>query len=180
VTSAGVALDAAGNLYGTVDAGVSHFPRNGVVYKLDTADRLTILYKFPGPSRGDEIPSKANPGVVLDAAGNLYGATPWGGRGGMVYKVDTAGQETTLYGFPGAPGGTTPFGGVIRDSAGNLYGTTTGGGSAGWGVLYKVDAVGGYTVLYNFTDGADGGAERRRGPRLHGEPLRDYFPRRRS
>jgi uncharacterized repeat protein (TIGR03803 family) len=94
--------------------------------------------------------------VVLDAAGNLYGATLYGGLAGMVYKVNTAGQETGLYSFPAAPGGTIPFAGVTRNSAGDLYGVTQQGGAANAGAVYKVDAAGRETALYSFSGGADG------------------------
>jgi uncharacterized repeat protein (TIGR03803 family) len=47
--------------------------------------------------------------------------------------------------------------GVIGDGAGNLYGTTSAGGTLGAGVVYKLDAAGHETVLYSFTNGADGG-----------------------
>ncbi len=45
---------------------------------------------------------------------------------------------------------------MIRDAAGNLYGTATLGGTANAGVIYKMDATGHETVLYNFIGGADG------------------------
>jgi uncharacterized repeat protein (TIGR03803 family) len=74
----------------------------------------------------------------------------------MIYKIDPARHETTLYNFQGAPGGTRPDAGVRRDSAGNLYGATQTGGAADWGVVYKVDPSGHETALYTFTGGADG------------------------
>jgi len=52
--------------------------------------------------------------------------------------------------------------GLVGDAAGNLYGTTTLGGKVnndcpgGCGVVFKLDASGGETVLYNFTGGTDG------------------------
>jgi uncharacterized repeat protein (TIGR03803 family) len=46
---------------------------------------------------------------------------------------------------------------LIRDSAGNFYGTTYAGGTAAAGTVYKLDTAGNFTVLYNFTGGADGG-----------------------
>ena len=47
--------------------------------------------------------------------------------------------------------------GVIRDTAGNLYGTIYLGAAAGYGAVYELNAAGNFTVLYNFTGGADGG-----------------------
>jgi uncharacterized repeat protein (TIGR03803 family) len=149
---AGVIRDSAGNLYGTTYEGGTGGA--GLVYKLDTAGHQTVLYSFTGRTDG------ANPsaGVIRDSAGNLYGTTQYGGasRSGVVYKLDTARQETVLYSFTGGTDGSVPESGVIRDSAGNLYGTTSYGGTGGAGVVYKVDPSGHETVLYNFTGGADG------------------------
>ena len=153
---AGVISDSAGNLYGTANSGGA--ANAGVVYKVDTAGRQTVLYSFTGGADG------GNPygGVVRDAAGNLYGTTVYGGAAssGVVFKVDSSGHETVLYTFSGGDDGGYPYAGVIRDSAGNLYGTTYAGGSAGYGgygVVFKLDAAGQFTVLHSFTGGADGG-----------------------
>jgi len=148
--------DSAGNLYGTTPFGGA--ANAGIVYKISPAGQETILYNFTGGADG------ANPfaGVVMDAAGNLYGTTNNGGAAGagVVFKLDTKGHETVLHAFSclGCPAhdGMSPNGGVIRDSAGNLYGTTSKGGSAGFGTVYKLDPTGRETVLYNFTNGADG------------------------
>ncbi len=43
------------------------------------------------------------------------------------------------------------------DKSGNLYGTTVGGGKAGFGTVFEVNNNGQETVLYNFTEGTDGG-----------------------
>jgi uncharacterized repeat protein (TIGR03803 family) len=97
--------------------------------------------------------------VTRDSAGNLYGTTYYGGglpNMGVVFKLDTAGQETVLYSFTGGADGSRPSSGVIRDAAGNFYGTTSAGDSANQGVVYKVNAAGHETVLYSFTGGADG------------------------
>ncbi len=59
-----------------------------------------------------------------------YRLRPSGG-GGVVYKLNPAGNYTVLYGFAAGAGGSTPFSGVIRDSAGNLYGTTSVGCTTG-------------------------------------------------
>jgi uncharacterized repeat protein (TIGR03803 family) len=153
--SAGVVRDAAGNLYGTSDpappacTGGGGPPSNGVVYKVDTSGQMTVLYRFPGASRPEpDLSSGPNAGVVLDSAGSLYGATLYGGLAGMVYKVDTAGQETGLYSFPAAPGGTQPAAALFRSAAGSLYGTTHGGGAANEGAVYMLDTADKETALY--------------------------------
>jgi uncharacterized repeat protein (TIGR03803 family) len=95
--------------------------------------------------------------VIGDSAGNLYGTTYFGGaaNAGVVYQLDTSGQETVLYSFTGGADGAHPRAGVIRDCAGNLYGTAVEGGAAG--AVYRVDPAGQETVLYSFTNGATGG-----------------------
>ena len=69
----------------------------------------TVLFDFANySSKG------ANPGagVVRDSAGNLYGTTVSGGSGpggaGVVFKVDTSGQEKVLYTFTGGADGGNP------------------------------------------------------------------------
>ena len=150
----GVIRDSAGNLYGTTYAGGA--ANAGVVYRVNTAGRQTVLYSFTGGADGGQPQT----GVIRDSAGNLYGTTYVGGASGygVVYKVDAAGQETVLYSFTGGADGGWPYAGVIRDSAGNLYGTTSAGGTARAGVVFKLDTAGNETVLYNFTGGTDGGA----------------------
>jgi uncharacterized repeat protein (TIGR03803 family) len=154
---AGVIRDSAGNLYGTTPNGGTY--NEGVVYKVDSAGHQTVLYNFTVGADGWNPYS----GVIQDSAGNLYGTTSLGGDlsgcgglgCGVVYKLDTAGNETVLYSFTGGADGSEPSAGVIRDSAGNLYGTT-GIGGTGAGVVYMLDTAGQETVLYSFTGGADG------------------------
>jgi uncharacterized repeat protein (TIGR03803 family) len=116
------------------------------------------LYAFTGGADGANPAAYAAAGVIRDSAGNLYGTTRDGGTGyGVVFKLDTAGQETVLHSFTGGIDGAYPVGGVIRDSAGNLYGTAAAGGTAGAGVVFKVNKAGKQTVLYAFRGGDDGG-----------------------
>jgi uncharacterized repeat protein (TIGR03803 family) len=63
---------------------------------------------------------------------------------------------TVLHNFVGGPDGETPVAGLIHDSVGNFYGTAEFGGPYGGGTVFKLDAVGNYTVLHAFTGGADG------------------------
>jgi len=148
---AGVIRDPVGNLYGTASEGG---PANaGVVYRVDTASRQTVLYSFTGGVDG------GNPygTLIADSAGNLYGTTYGGGSfgGGTVYKIGPSGHQT-LYSFAGADG-MNPYSSVTRDAAGNLYGTTLYGGAGSYGTIYKLDTAGHLAVLYSFTGGTDGG-----------------------
>jgi uncharacterized repeat protein (TIGR03803 family) len=151
--TAGVISDSAGNLYGTTFIGQADvFFGFGVVYKVDTTGHATVLHNFTnGPDGGNPYG-----GVIRDSAGNLYGTASGGGALGLgvVFKIDTSGNETVLYNFTGADG-AGPLGNLVRDSVGNLYGTTNGGGAAGLGVVFKIDTSGNETVLHSFT-GADG------------------------
>jgi uncharacterized repeat protein (TIGR03803 family) len=67
----------------------------------------------------------------------------------------TAPVLTTLYSFPGSPGGGfLQAGAVLNSTTGVLYGTTSDGGAYGWGSVYElVPGTGGtwtQTVLYSF------------------------------
>ena len=151
----GVVMGGKGYLYGTAGYGAAN---GGLIFKMSLSGQETVLYNFTdgadggGPKRRD-----------LDRQGNIYGTTYVGGTEGfgVVYKLDTSGRQTVLYSFPGGPEGALPAGSLYRDAAGNLYGTTTAGGGAvgeaGYGVVFKVDVSGAYTVLYRFTGQADGG-----------------------
>jgi uncharacterized repeat protein (TIGR03803 family) len=155
----GVALDSAGNVYGTtLHGGPTHV---GVVYKVDpAAGQEAVLHSFTGGTDGG-LPSGS---LIVDPAGNIYGTASSGGAitgscpaagCGVVFKVDATGQFSVLHRFAGTDG-ASPNGGVIADPAGNLYGTTYQGGANGGGVVYQVDPAGQLTVLYNFTGQADG------------------------
>lgn len=132
----------------------------GAVFKLDSSGAETVLYSFNVSGTGDgEYPFA---GLTLDAPGNFYGTTQFGGTfgSGTVFKVDTSGHETVLHSFTGGADGANPRAGLVRDAKGNLYGTTYRGGSGscvqGCGIVFKLDVAGNETVLYTFTGGADG------------------------
>jgi uncharacterized repeat protein (TIGR03803 family) len=160
--SAGVIRDPAGALYGTTTAGGNGGA--GVVFKLDPRGKETVLHAFTGQADG------ATPfaGVIRDEAGNLYGAagnfgrTPTGNDGGgVIFRVDAAGNFTPLYTFSGTDG-ALPFGGLVLDRAGNLYGTTLAGGNlacdgdSGCGVVFEITPAGQEILLHIFENGPDG------------------------
>jgi uncharacterized repeat protein (TIGR03803 family) len=165
----GVIRDSEGNLYGGTLVGGAH--GRGVAYKLAPSGQVTVLYNFC--SRGGDLCTDgwAASVSVGDSEGNLYGTANFGGAHniGAVYEL-TGGKETVLHSFCSSKNcadGSEPGGGVIRDSAGNIYGVTLYGGASsngsgvtsGAGVVYKLNASGKETVLYNFcslTNCADG------------------------
>jgi uncharacterized repeat protein (TIGR03803 family) len=149
-------MDKADNLYGTVAYGSTGL---GGIFKLDTTGQETLLYSFTGTNGDGESPVG---GLILDSAGNLYGVTTYGGNlsgvcavpgCGIVFKLDSSGNETVLYSFTGTNGdGLTPRAGLTIDRAGNLFGTTSLGGTGSYGTIFKIDPTGHETVLYNFAD----------------------------
>jgi uncharacterized repeat protein (TIGR03803 family) len=145
--------DQSGNIFGTTELGGAS--NDGIIYKLSPSNHETVLHVFTGGTDGGQ----PRAGLTVDSAGHLYGTGYYGGSGcalcGVVFKVlPTSGGETVFYNFTGGSDGANPFGGVIADSAGNLYGTNTADGASGQGVVYKIDASGHLSVLYNFTSGA--------------------------
>jgi hypothetical protein len=156
----GVVFDKAGNLYGT-DAdttGPSACPGSacGSVFKLtppvrgNGAWKKTVIYRFAGGKDG------AQPqGLLIGAAGVIYGATAGGGTGpcdafyagcGTIFKLappgpgKTSWTETVLYRFnPLNRDGPTPIGGLTFDRAGNLFGVTQASNSTnGRGTVYRL------------------------------------------
>ena len=151
--------DAAGNLYGTTAEGgiTSCFVGLGcgVIFKVDTTGKQTVLYSFTEGLDGD------NPvGLVRDGAGNLYTTSYRGGTfdQGVVLKLDTTGKLTVLYSFTGGSDSGDPGGPLVRDTAGNLYGTTGGefDNQRDFGSVFKLDTAGNLTVLHLFVGGFEG------------------------
>jgi uncharacterized repeat protein (TIGR03803 family) len=160
-----VIRDSAGNLFGTtLHGGMGCVPVSGcgTIFKLDATGKKTILHKFTGGNDG----STPSGGLVLDSAGNLYGATSAGGdlkcpfEGGagcgVVFKLNSKGVLQVLHAFHGGSDGNVPAS-VILDPAGNLYGTTESGPNTDdCGTVFKLDAQGNLTNLHNIAGGAEG------------------------
>ena len=148
----GVVQDKAGNFYGTTYAGGAY--KYGIVFKVDASGNETVLHSF-GQGKDGRTPYG---GLVIDAAGRLYGATNAGGIWsqnctagcGIVYEIEPDGQKKLLHAFAGGSDGASPYGSLARDAAGNLYGTTEVGGAFNYGTIFKIDASGAETVLYSF------------------------------
>jgi uncharacterized repeat protein (TIGR03803 family) len=176
---AGVIFDAAGNLYGTTAYGPTYgyfYNGPGTVFQLAPAANgrwiEKVLYTFNGPDGFNPYA-----GLVIDAAGNLYGTTLEGGGSaydGNIFQLTPDGKgrwtESDLYDFCDARyncnDGIYPYAGVIFDASGNLYGTTYEGTTSnsycaadGCGTVFQLmPANGTWTekILYSF-HGEDGG-----------------------
>ena len=179
--SAGLVADAAGNLYGTTlfggDAGV------GVVFELVRKGqkyRYKRLYSFCAQS-GCADGSDAEAGLIIDTAGNLYGATMAGGPndGGVVYELKArhgAWTYSVLYAFcalSDCTDGREPQAGLsyagkesglAYDGSSALYGTASQAGANKQGTAFALTPgapLWSEQVLYAFcaqpgcADGAD-------------------------
>jgi hypothetical protein len=172
----GLVIDEAGNLYGTTGYGGSGpclllggAVGCGTVYELSPPAKQgdpwteTVLHSFQGGKDG----YVASGDLVFDKAGNLYGATLfgggkgttcdslYGGQCGTVFKLSppkTKGgkwTEKVLHSFAGATDGAQPNGGLVLDSKGAVYGTTPiggnqlcnfGNGNVGCGIAFRLSA----------------------------------------
>ncbi len=180
-STAGLTVDAEGNLYGTTGGdGVRTF---GTVFKLTRSNAgwtASTLYNFQGSHDG-AVPYA---GVVFGPDGSLYGTTTAGGLNGRtcfggcgtVFQLrpppahcagsGCAWSEAILYRFRGGDDGSVPKGRLVFDRSGDLYGTTYNGGSSlgclppyGCGTVYKLGlSRGGWaeSILYTFSGTGDG------------------------
>jgi uncharacterized repeat protein (TIGR03803 family) len=165
-----LALDKAGNIYGTTYAGGDPTCRCGVVFELSPAPggwQESTLYAFTSPYGWGP-----DGGVIADSNGNLYGTTLDGGADGIgtVFELSLSGDkwnETVLHSFSGAKNGdgSAPVATLTFDASGNLYGTTLGGGDpscnhgAGCGTVFELTPNGSSwneRVIYSFQGGNDG------------------------
>jgi uncharacterized repeat protein (TIGR03803 family) len=147
------------HLYGTTYYGGTN--NLGEVFELTNSGGTwseTVIYSFLGASNSDG----ANPfgGLVIDAAGNIYGTTYAGGPSnqGTAFELSKSGstwKETVLHSFDDISGsdGYYPYGDLAFDAAGNLYGTTLYGGKFSGGTVFQLKASNGkytYKVIHGF------------------------------
>jgi uncharacterized repeat protein (TIGR03803 family) len=151
----GLVFDSAGNLYGTTTTAGNVSACGGVgcgtVFELSPSGSSwteTTLHTFVDNGTDGVVPTGP---VTLDASGNVYGVTLYGGNPGFgtVFQLAASSgwAETILHNFTGGTDGWNPNGGLILDAAGNVYGSTVLGGnpafcgSDGCGVVFKLSAT---------------------------------------
>ena len=142
--SGGLALDAAGNFYGTTSEGGSH--GSGTVFKLSVSGgkrKIAQLYDFPNCTLG----CYPDGTLALDQQGNLYGMAEGGANScsglscGVVFKLaQTNGRYkySVLANFSESTGGVQPFYGVVLDGKGDLFGVTSSFGKYGGGTAFEI------------------------------------------
>ena len=181
--SGGLIADSAGNLYGVTGYGGSGpcvlfgtATGCGTVFELlppktkGGAWTEKVVYNFLGGKDGD-LPSGP---LVFDSAGNLYGATEFGGGKGTTCNAFYGGNcgtlfklspprtkggkwtEKVLHSFSGIAAGkqngdgAVPNGELILDSIGMVYGTTELGGD-GTGVCQEGNGFNGCGIVFALT-----------------------------
>jgi uncharacterized repeat protein (TIGR03803 family) len=151
----GVVADAQGNFYGTTLLGGG--ANVGAVFKLLPSGSDRLLYSFSGTS-DDGNNSVFPSSLILDSAGNLYGAAEETGsrQYGSVLELSPTAHgtytEKNLVNMSGVS--DHPLGNLISDNSGNLYGTSLDGGTLGFGSVFKLtpkaNGTWAETVIYSF------------------------------
>jgi uncharacterized repeat protein (TIGR03803 family) len=102
----------------------------GSLFRIDSAGTFTDL-----GSHG--VPDEFFPnGLVSGSDGAFYGTIPHTGEGGVIVRIDDAGNFSLVHTF-GSASGQYPIGDLVVGSDGAIYGTTESGGSGGGGVVYR-------------------------------------------
>ena len=178
VSPNGLTIDAKGNLYGTAQQASGQGCACGIVFKLSKNSSgiwtETILHTFTGAPADGHDPQAA---VIVDAKGNLYGTTEYGGRWdwGTIFKITPSGEESLIFSFnlkTTGGGLNTP---LVQNAAGDFFGTTLWGpvkarckGDEGCGTVFEVSPRGALLMQYAFSAGGDGNAPQSNGPLLLG------------
>jgi uncharacterized repeat protein (TIGR03803 family) len=152
-----VNVDPQGNIFGvTSSGGANGF---GMVYEVVKGSGvISSLASFTGfgTSQNGAFPN----GMVMDANGNLFGTTQYGGAngGGTLFEVVKGTNTITTVASFDKTSGETPMAQLTMDKNGNLYGATTTGGAYGQGTIFELAKGSGVvSSLASFNEGTFGG-----------------------
>ncbi|MBV9992397.1 MAG: hypothetical protein JOZ72_14040 [Alphaproteobacteria bacterium] len=165
--AAPLAIDAAGNIYGTTGYGGANgaSDNGGVVFQLTPKRKgyaYTVLHSFCTLANCADGNRPSRSGVTIDGDGNLLGSAG-GPYGGIIFKVVPSGASSTfstLYTFctdTVCDDGASPDFPLLVDASGDVFGTTTGGGPQNAGTIFKLHD-GAESVLYSFCQNCNDGA----------------------
>ncbi len=116
---------------------------------MSSAGKEGWVYPFGGGTDG-----AAPAAGLVEANGALFGTTSDGGTEaeGVVFEINTSGFEQVLYSFDFVNTGTDAYDSeaALLPAKGEFYGTAYFGGSSNIGAIFKVNAGGTESVLYNF------------------------------
>jgi len=132
----------------------------GTIFSVGTnGSNHTILHHFAGGTSDGGTPR----GSLLLSGSTLYGMTSEGGAngGGTIFAVATnGGGYRLLHEFAGGTDdGAEPIYGALAINGSNLYGMTSSGGDYSAGTIFSIATDGSdFTLLHEFTGGADDGA----------------------
>jgi uncharacterized repeat protein (TIGR03803 family) len=170
---ASLVSDAAGNLWGTTEAGGVN--SLGTVFKINTTSGVMhTIVDFDNSTSISDNQRGAEPEAALvnDGQGNLWGTTDGGGGNGKgtVFKINiSTGTITTVVDFDKSSSaadsqrGAFPQAGLAADGAGDLWGTTSSGGEKGDGTVFKINiSSAAITTVFDF-DGSTSVADYLRG-----------------
>lgn len=139
----GLAMDANGNLYGTIGRDISITGDYGAVWELPkNSSTINILASFNGTNgNGPGSP------LYIDSQGNVFGESNAGGAGvsggsvnvgdGDIFEIAAGSNTITILASFTGDNGAGPRSGIVTDSAGDIFGAA-GGGSTNQGVVYEL------------------------------------------
>jgi uncharacterized repeat protein (TIGR03803 family) len=138
-------FDTRGSLYGTTAYGgtgtsrsCDNYPQTGcgVVFQLTNDNgqwNEAVLHSFEFGVDG----STGNGSLILDAQGNVYGTTEYGGTAFELLSGQNW-TEDIIDSFSNYNDGQSPQAGLIWDGSGGFYGTTSTSGKYDWGTAFHL------------------------------------------